>query len=122
LIERSHRVDDAEHRGHYAERDMSITLSRDGTFTCTNIPDWWMAQFGKPSGGFISKTGSWKPVRQQEFWVVGLDFSSSTRFGSENTVLFLVGSKPPYILRILLGDPDEGKGMDFVKDEATPHT
>jgi hypothetical protein len=108
-------------RGHYAERDISITLSDDGTFTCTSIPDWWMAEFGKPSGGFIVRTGSWKPIREQEWWVVGLDFSSPTHFNSPNTSITLVGAKPPYTLRIILGDPDQGEAMDFTKHEVTPH-
>jgi hypothetical protein len=109
-------------RGHYAERDISITLSANGTFTCTNIPDWWMAGFGKPSGGFTTRTGSWKPIRQQQWWVVGLDFSSPTHFNSPNTSITLVGAKSPYALRIILGDSDQGAAMDFTKHEVTPHS
>jgi hypothetical protein len=109
---------DIRERGHYPERDISIRLSPDGTFTCTNIPDWWMVGFGKPSGGFITKTGSWKPVREQkQWWAVGLDFLSPTHFSSPNTSIALVGSKPPFTLRIVLGDPDEGKVMDFTRHE-----
>jgi hypothetical protein len=111
---------DIRERGHYPERDISIRLSADGTFTCTNIPDWWMASFGKSSGGLITKTGTWKPIRQQNWWVVGLDFSSPTQFVSQNTSIFLVGRKPPFVLRIILGDPDEGRVMDFIKHESKP--
>jgi hypothetical protein len=108
---------DIRERGHYPGRAISISLSADGTFACTNIPDWWAAAFGKPSGGFITKNGSWKPVRQQDRWVVGLDSSSRTRFTIADTSLFLVGAKPPFILRIYLGDSDEGKVMQFAKHE-----
>ena len=108
---------DIRERGHYPERDISIRLSADNTFTFTNIPDWWMASLGKPSGGFITKTGTWKPVQQREWWVVGLDFSSQPHFTFPNTSIFLVGPKPPFTLRIILGDPDDGKAMDFTKYE-----
>ena len=108
---------DIRERGHYSERAISISLSADGTFTCTDIPDWWPDSFGKPSGGFITKTGHWKPIRERGYWVMGFDTSLGARFAVADASVYLVGAKPPFILRLYLGDPDEGKVMQFAKRE-----
>jgi hypothetical protein len=108
---------DIRERGHYPNADTSISLLADGTFECINIPDWWLAEFGKSSRGFITKTGSWKPIHEHGYWVMGFDTSSRTRFAVADTSACLVGAKPPFILRIYLGDPDEGKVMQFAKRE-----
>lgn len=102
---------DIEQRGHYEKRDISILFSPDGSITLTNIPDWWLDGFGKPAGKFINETGHWKPRKQQGFWVVAVD----CRIVS--TEIFLSGKKSPYYLQLILGDPDSGKTMVFVKQK-----
>ena len=104
---------DIRERGHYPDASISIILRDDGTFSCTNIPDWWMADFGKTSGRFIDAIGTWKVARQQSFWQIELEWISSDT--GHQTSINLVGMKAPFILRIYLGDPDEGKVMQFIK-------
>src|SRR5689334_20473618 len=60
-------------KGRYAQCDASITLSADGSFSITNMPDWWNSS-GEPRGGFDSGTGKWKVGKHQEWWSVVLEF------------------------------------------------
>jgi hypothetical protein len=106
---------DIRERGHYPKADVSITLSSDGTFVCKNIPDWWLATDGKASGGFVTKTGAWKTVKDQDWWAVGLEFNALHHFESQNLEIYLVGAKPPFVVRIVMGDPDSGNVMDFAR-------
>ena len=108
---------DIRERGHYPQREISIRLASDGTFTCTNIPDWWMEELGKASGGFVNQTGIWKLVAVNGFWAVGFEFSTSPRSNSPNTVVWLLGRKPPFTLYIELGGSIHDKAMEFTKQQ-----
>jgi hypothetical protein len=98
-------------RGGYPKRDASILFAADGTLTLLNIPDWWLDAFGKPGGKFINEKGTWKIEKQQDFYVVNINFP-----GDSNTI-FLNGHNPPYFLNLDLGDPDSGKAMIFARQK-----
>jgi hypothetical protein len=103
-------------RGHYPAAATSITLASDGSLTCRNIPDWWLATPpGKFSGGFVNATGKWQVAKQQQWWAVEVQVKKDSDPEVERTSFNLVGAKPPFALRLVLGDPDEGHGMDFTK-------
>jgi len=96
--------------GHYPSVESSIALSADGTLTITNIPDWWLTPFGRPEGKFDSRRGKWTVQKHQDWWVIGVNLDPG--FGTD---LFLIGEKPPYKIHLIVGDPDEGRGMDFIR-------
>jgi hypothetical protein len=96
--------------GHYSPAESSITLSADGSVSMTNIPDWWLTPFGESQGRFHSYHGRWTVQKHQDWWVVGVSLDDAT-----GTEVFLIGEKAPYKIHIILGDPDGGRGMDFVR-------
>lgn len=107
--------------GHYKPVSPSITLFPDGAIVITNIPDWWNT-FGQACGGFDSGRGFWRVEKHRDWWAVlgcftnTAQFASLTnkseRFGSD---MMLIGEKPPYKIHLIIGDPDEGRGMEFEK-------
>jgi hypothetical protein len=106
--------------GHYSAVSPSITLLADGTIIITNIPDWWLTSFGEPRGGFDSGRGTWTIQKHQEWWALSVGFDDTEAFSSRNhnpgglgTQMMLIGEKPPYRIHLTVGDPDEGKGMQF---------
>ena len=108
--------------GHYSVASPSITLMGDGTIVITNIPDWWLTSFGAPRGGFDSGLGTWTIQKLQEWWGLSVGFPDTTQFASlsnkpsgMNTEMMLVGERPPYKIHLIVGDPDDGKGMQFEK-------
>ena len=112
--------------GHYPTASPSIVLTSDGTIVITDIPDWWVS-FGESRGAFDSGRGSWGVVKHQEWWALGVVFrntehlaSVQSRFaklgsspGDYGAVMMLVGEKAPYKIHLILGDPDEGRSMQF---------
>jgi hypothetical protein len=99
-------------QGHYPTIESAIVLSADGTVTMTNIPDWWQTPFGEPQGKFNSRRGNWTVQKHQEWWAVGLHLDPD--FGTD---LLLIGEKPPYTIHLIIGDPDQGRGMDFIRSK-----
>lgn len=108
--------------GRYAQRPASITLGADGSLEITNIPDWWLTDFGHPMGGFDTGHGKWELYVHQRWWALDLDFPSTEQFESLHhrptrfvTSFMLVGQRPPYKILIHVGDPDGGRVMLFEK-------
>jgi hypothetical protein len=106
--------------GHYSAVSPSITLSSGGEIIITNIPDWWLASFGKPQGGFDSGCGHWSIQKHQKWWGLSVDFPDTPQFsslknkpGGMSTEMMLIGEKPPYKIYLNVGDPDDGRGMQF---------
>lgn len=107
------------------KEEMVISIMTDGTFEMTNMPDWWLTNFGIPTGGFDSGKGQWHIVQQQSWWNVALKFESRENFsskpgsGSLSTSIPIVGNEAPYSLWLYIGDPDSGTVMVFeqISDE-----
>ncbi len=110
-------------KGRYPQLPASITLGAGGALAITNIPDWWLAEFGKPGGGFDTGRGTWSVDQHQRWWAVGVHFQSTEQFASRQhraesfgTSFMLVGELPPYKLHLTIGDPDEGRAMLFARE------
>ena len=108
-----------KNQGHYPSAKTFILLSRNGTFRFSNVPDCWHTESGDSRGLFDSGSGRWNVEKSQEWWDVGLDFTNTAGFHSEQlpnglaTFIQLSGQKPPYRLHLTVGDPDGGKALDF---------
>lgn len=101
--------------GKYPSAEATISLHGDGTFTMTNIPDWWWK--GKTFGSLNSEKGTWKIIRHQKWWAIFIRIDSSSDFPRGfNTDWSLVGNKPPYKIHLTIGDPDSGDAMQFERD------
>jgi hypothetical protein len=112
-------VKDMHDRGGYPteKAKTSLTLKPDGTFEMVDMPDWWREPFGTSHGRLTAyDRGTWRLKEHSPGgrWEIGLDFPS---FGS--TAISLRRNKPPYIIHFILGDPDSGNAMTFVKEDAS---
>lgn len=119
--------------GKYPDRDYRIVINTDGTFRMQNMPDWWMDGFGESHGGFHDGTGTWKLDEGKNIWriwTVMLRFESFS--GNEKdpvtksvlpikapfvTWVHLYGQKPPYLLFLGVGDPNDGYAMFFERQQ-----
>jgi hypothetical protein len=107
---------DIRGRGHYPVATHEINLRADHTFSMRNMPDWWSNGFGESHGQFESGDGTWqfeagKDVWQ--IWVVRLHFPSVT------TWINLYRQRPPYLIFIRVGDPNNGDAMFFERATKT---
>jgi hypothetical protein len=97
-------------RGHYPATRHELILRSDHTFSMRNMPDWWRGGFGESHGQLESGEGTWnlQPARDVwQIWVVRL------RFPSRDTTVNVYRQRPPYLIFIRVGDPNNGDAMFF---------
>jgi hypothetical protein len=114
-------ISDLRRRGRYAATDHELNLRPDHTFTMRNMPDWWRNGFGESHGQFDSGNGTWELSSANnvwQIWVVWLHFSQFPGSASSGaTPIHLCHQRPPYLIFIGVGDPDEGEGMLFERSK-----
>jgi hypothetical protein len=101
---------DIRGRGHYPVATHEIILRADHTFSMRNMPDWWSNGFGESHGQFESGDGTWQLEAGKnvwQIWVIRLHFPSVT------TSINLYRQRPPYLIFIRVGDPNNGDAMFF---------
>jgi hypothetical protein len=106
-------IDFMRTRGRYdVSRPTQIVLREDDTFDLTNMPDWYDDGFGESHGELRNLLGKWS-LHNDGGWQIGLE---AQRFAP---LLVLreprYASQPKYYLQIVIGDPDSGEDMIFVK-------
>jgi hypothetical protein len=109
-------VKDIRGRGHYPAATHEIILRGDHTFSLRNMPDWWSNGFGESHRQLESGDGTWEiePARDVwQIWVVRLHFPSLT------TWINLYRQKPPYLIFVRVGDPNNGDAMFFERATKT---
>ncbi len=100
-----------------------IILHDDGKFEMKNIPDMWM-NFGRATGDFDSGSGTWELDSRHyplvTLWGLTLDFDDTENFTSRDlktglvfSMLKLKGQRPPYIIHMVIGDPDGLEALEF---------
>lgn len=114
-------LDDMRKIGGYTISVHELTLSSNGLFWMTNMPDWWTNGFGSSGKTFDSGGGNWKLNKIEEglsHWEIDLWFTNSE--GKANfvmTEIHLQRQKRPYSIHLYRGDPDEGTAMYFERKE-----
>jgi len=101
-------------KGYAVAASPALELRADGTFTMEHMPDCWRVFFDREREGLLeSGAGTWQIGRHQEWWVVELTFDRPPWFsgGSYSTRFHLRRQTPPYLLHIIVGDPDAGDGI-----------
>ena len=99
-------ITDMMKQGGYTISKHELDLRPDGSFSLINMPDWWNDPRGESRGNFESGSGNWEVYNDHGNWVVNLDFVNHFR-----APLHLRHQKPPYLIHIMLGDPDTGHAM-----------
>ena len=105
-------LEDMRDRGGYPISKHELVLLDDGSFSMLNMPDWWSDGFGRSRKGFESGSGTWS-ISQQGSWCVYLVFKSPITRSGYGVSLNLRRQKPPYLIHIFLGDPDEWQAILF---------
>jgi hypothetical protein len=94
----------------------SLAFKVDGTFTMLNMPDIYtnrnLADF---HGGYESGEGSWKIESNGDGWARRWGIALWFTNGAVDNRMMLRGEKPPYMLHLMVGDPDSGEGLEFEK-------
>jgi hypothetical protein len=90
-------------RGGYTISRHEFDLHADGSFSVLKMPDWLDSFRGESRRGFESGSGRWTVRRKygDGAWIVDLTFADH-----HEVSLNLRHQKPPYLLQIMLGDPD----------------
>lgn len=110
-------LEDMKKRGGYdTSLPTRLVLKSDGSLEIANMPDWWEIPFGTSRRAMASHSGSWSIYHdypdypdQPCCWTIAVKYSNRARF------LKLLGNKPPHKIEIILGDPDSGNEMIFIK-------
>jgi hypothetical protein len=103
-------LEDMRGNGGYSISTHELVLNADKTFFMNNMPDWWATDFGESKKGFQSAAGRWtlSPATGDSDW--GIDLVVGT---SGIGFLHVRNQKPPYLIHIGIGDPDNGHFMLF---------
>lgn len=107
-------LEDMKKRGGYdSSLSTRLVLKSDGSLEIANMPDWWEIPSGTSQRAMISHSGSWSLDHihpdQTCCWTIAVKYSNRSSF------LNLLGNKPPHKIEIILGDPDSGNEMIFIK-------
>lgn len=101
-----------------------LVLRDNGTFVWRGFPDWWWPELAKTSKGFPPLKGTWSlssPKQSGGFgWGIGLSVDGGDGHSSGSTTIFVRGDKTRYLLYAIIGDPDNEKGMFFVRTSVDP--
>jgi hypothetical protein len=94
-----------------SKADIKLVLREDDSFELKDMPDWWDDPFGKSLKNFRSSVGKWALTNNTDgnTWEIALYTTTRSRFVN------LLGEKSPYTLHFIIGDPDEGRAMVFIK-------
>jgi hypothetical protein len=97
--------------GGYAISTHELVLNPDKSFSMKNMPDWWAADWGESKGGFPPASGKWALVSKATYshdW--GIDLVVGI---AEIGFVPVRNRRPPYLLHMGIGDPDNGHFMFF---------
>jgi hypothetical protein len=93
-------------RQYDANVETRLILRLDGSFDLVNMPDCWDNAFGEAHQTFKSYSGKWDVSRESsQFWQIFLSGRN----------VDLLGQKAPYRLSFIIGDPDSGNSIVFVR-------
>lgn len=107
---------DVRERGKYvANISPKFSFHADGNFKMENMPDWWKDGFGESRGGFETNSGTWKLTKFGCCWVIGLRFIVPNLSTDVGLLEHRFNGKPRFLIRRILGDPDSGNEMTFIK-------
>ena len=97
-----------------------LALAADGSFTLTYASADRVHE-STATTRRATTSGKWSLEQRQDWWVVELHKTSVD--GVELNVydeVALLGQQPPYAMRYVLGDPDNGEGVSLKKRPASP--
>jgi len=107
---------DMRTRGNYITTvPPKFVLNADGNFKMDNMPDWWKDGFGEPRGGFETNSGTWKLSKSGCCWEIGLHFKAPNLYTNVGLLEHRFNGKPKFLIERILGDPDSGNEMTFIK-------
>jgi len=90
-------------------------FQNDGNFRMENMPDWWKDGFGESRGGFETNSGKWKLSKRNCCWQIDLHFDSPNLYTNVGLLEHRFDGEPKYLIEVILGDPDSGNEMIFLK-------
>jgi hypothetical protein len=107
---------DMQTRGNYDRTVLpKFIFHADGNFEMENMPDWWRDSFGKSYGGIETNSGTWKLAKSGCCWTISLNLKVPNLYTSVGLLKHRFNGKPEFLIERILGDPDSGNEMTFVK-------
>ncbi len=105
---------DMRERGKYLVNvPPKFIFQADGNFKMENMPDWWKDGFGESRGGFETNSGTWKLRKSNCCW--GIDLQFPNLYTGVGLLEHRFNGQPKFLVEVVLGDPDSGNEMTFVK-------
>ncbi len=99
------------------KKPIGLTLESDGSFTADKFPGEALICFGE-EGDWYSGEGTWEIEKHQWFWIVRVNWKKvGDKKIDSGEMLHIVQNVPPYSLHAIIGDPDEGKVLVFLKQQ-----
>lgn len=92
-----------------------LTLRADGSFSAVNYPGAALGSFGS-AGSFLDGDGIWSVQQHQSFWVIRIHWQNLGKSQIDvGDMINILNDNPPYVLHHIIGDPDLGEALVFVK-------
>jgi hypothetical protein len=103
----------AKHKSYPSIPVSSMQLRPDFSMSITNLADCADNGFGKSSGGFLSGEGKWWVKKDFIEWSLAIN-------GSVAPYVQIRGRSAPYRLAVVVGDPDSGETLQYVRQSSEP--
>jgi hypothetical protein len=99
--------------GKYSQtKNIRVILNNDSSLEIHNMPDWWgVNSDGESHKTFYSCSGKWKLAQKENAVKLGVVCQDTY------TELDLLNTQHPYIIEFMIGDPDAGQSMYFIRVE-----
>jgi hypothetical protein len=97
-------------RGGYPIAEHEFVFRADHTFSMRNMPDWWRDGSGNSHGQLESGEGRWELHADDNVWEI---WTIRLRFPAGLTSVNLYRQRPPYLIFVRVGDPNNGDAMFF---------
>ena len=105
-----------QERGKYSSAiSPKIVFRQDGGFEVSDMPNWVWNRYDKPNpdGGLTSLTGEWSLSSADG--CAQIDLSHTGTMSSLPSLQRRIHHEPIFIIKFILGDPDSGDEMIFVR-------
>lgn len=101
-------------RGKHSGVSPKFIFKADGSYTAENMRDTWIEPFEQERGEFKTYSGEWELVKA-DHWAIGFSSEVPNAYTFKYLLEHRFNGHPKFLFEVVIGDPDSGEILTFVK-------